>query len=168
MNAFWNFLGPLLGLGYEAKDLTFVQISLRAVIIFLATLVMVRLGHKRSLARKSAFDAVLIVILASFLARAVNGTAPLFATIGAGFVIVLLNRLLALIAYHSHSFGILIKGQPEIIVDNGSLILSTMQRNHISKHDVAEDMRLNGNVDDLSEVRLARVERSGDISFIKK
>jgi uncharacterized membrane protein YcaP (DUF421 family) len=168
MNAFSSFLGPLLGLGYDAKDLTFVQISLRAVIIFLATLVMVRLGHKRSLSRKSAFDAVLIVILASFLARAVNGTAPLFATIGAGFVIVLLNRLLALIGYHSHSFGILIKGRPEIIVENGDLILSTMRRNHISKHDLDEDMHLRAHTDDLSQVRLGRIERSGDVSFIKK
>ena len=116
MNAFSNFLGPLLGLGFEAKDLTFIQISLRAIIVFLATLIMVRLGHKRSLARKSAFDAILLVILASFLARAINGTSPLFGTIGAGFVIVLLNRLLALIAFYSHWFGILIKGRPEIIV----------------------------------------------------
>jgi uncharacterized membrane protein YcaP (DUF421 family) len=168
MNAFSNYLGPLLGLGYEAKDLTFVQISLRAVIVFLATLVMVRLGHKRSLARKSAFDVVLIIILASFLARAINGTSPLFSTIGAGFVVVLLNRLLALIAYHSHSFGILIKGRPEIIVENGNLILPIMNRNHISKHDLEEDMHLRAHTDDLSKVRLARVERSGDISFIKK
>jgi len=168
MNTFSNFVGPLLGLGSEARDLTFLQISLRAVIVFLATLVMVRLGHKRSLARKSAFDAVLIVILASFLSRAINGTAPLFGTIGAGFVIVLLNRLLALIAYHSHSFGILIKGQPEIIVENGDLILSTMLRNHISTHDLQEDLRLDAQLDDLSKIRVARVERSGDISFIKK
>jgi uncharacterized membrane protein YcaP (DUF421 family) len=168
MNAFSDFLGALLGLGYEAKDLTFVQISLRAVIVFLATLIMVRLGHKRSLARKSAFDAILLVILASFLARAINGTAPLFATIGAGFVIVLLNRLLALIAFHSHWFGILIKGRPEIIVENGNLILSTMYRNHISKHDLEEDLRLDAQLDELSSVRLARVERSGDISFVKK
>ena len=128
MNTFSNFVGPLLGLGSEARDLTFLQISLRAVIVFLATLIMVRLGHKRSLARKSAFDAILLVILASFLARAINGTAPLFATIGAGFIIVLLSRLLALIAYHSHLFGILIKGRPEIIVENGELIPSTMLR----------------------------------------
>jgi len=168
MNAFWNFLEPLLGLGFEAKDLTFIQISLRAVIIFLATLVMVRVGHKRSLAHKSAFDAVLIVILASFLARAINGTAPLFATIGAGFVIVLLNRVLALIAYHSHWFGILIKGRPEIIVESGNLIPSTMQRNHISIHDLQEDLRLDAQLEDVSSVRVARVERSGDISFIKK
>ena len=108
MNAFSNFFGPLLGLGFEAKDLTFIQISLRAIIVFLATLIMVRLGHKRSLARKSAFDAILLVILASFLARGINGTSPLFATIGAGFVIVLLNRfacvnrLLFSLVWHSH------------------------------------------------------------------
>jgi uncharacterized membrane protein YcaP (DUF421 family) len=168
MTAYSNFFGALLGLGHEAKDLTFVQISLRAVIVFLATLIMVRLGHKRSLARKSAFDAVLLVILASFLARAINGTAPLFATIGAGFVIVLLNRLLALIAFYSHGFGILIKGRPEIIVENGNLIVSTMNRNHISQHDLEEDLRLNTHLDDLSRIRLGRVERSGDISFIKK
>ena len=168
MNAFSNFVGPLLGLGFEAKDLTFIQISLRAIIVFLATLIMVRLGHKRSLARKSAFDAILLVILASFLARAINGTSPLFPTIGAGFVIVLLNRLLALIAFYSHWFGILIKGRPEIIVENGNLILPAMHRNHISKHDLQEDLRLDAQLDDLSHIRVARVERSGDISFIKK
>jgi hypothetical protein len=31
-----------------------------------------------------------------------------------------------------------------------------------------KDMRLSARTDDLSNIRLARVERSGDISFIKK
>jgi hypothetical protein len=31
MNAFWNFFGPLLGLGARPEDLTFVQISLRGI-----------------------------------------------------------------------------------------------------------------------------------------
>jgi hypothetical protein len=88
MNAFYDFFGPILGLGAEPKDLTFVQISLRGVVVFLATLLMIRLGHKRSLARKTAFDAVLIVILASVLSRAINGSAAFFATIGGGFIIV--------------------------------------------------------------------------------
>jgi hypothetical protein len=54
MNAFYDFVGPLLGLGAEPKDLTFVQISLRGIIVFLATLIMIRLGHKRSLAQSTA------------------------------------------------------------------------------------------------------------------
>ncbi len=168
MNAFWNFVRPLLGLGAEPRDLTFIQISLRGVIVFIATLIMVRVGHKRSLSRKTAFDAVLLVILASVLSRAINGSAAFFATLGGGLVLVLLHRLLAFIAFHSHWFGSLIKGLPEVIVEDGDFILGTMRRNHISTHDVEEDMRLSLRDDDISKVKKARVERSGDISFIKK
>ena len=168
MNAFWNFLGTLLGLGARPEELTFVQISLRGVVVFIATLIMVRLGHKRSLSRKTAFDAVLLVILASVLSRAINGSAAFFATLGGGLVLVLLHRLLAFIAFHSHWFGCLIKGRPELIIDDGDFVLSTMHRNHISTHDVEEDMRLSLRDDDISKVKKGRVERSGDISFIKQ
>mgnify|MGYP003694189853 CR=1 FL=1 len=75
MNAFWNSFETLLGLGVEPRNLTFVQISLRGIIVFLVTLVAVRLGHKRSLSRKTPFDAVLLVILAAVLSRAINGSA---------------------------------------------------------------------------------------------
>lgn len=168
MESFYNFLGPLLGLGVEPKELTFLQISLRGIIVFIATLLMIRLGHKRSLARKTAFDAVLIVILASVLSRAINGSAAFFATLGGSVVIVLVHRLFALIAYHSHFFGKLIKGEPEVIVENGSVILKTMGRNHISKHDLEEDLRLDAELESISQIKVARVERSGDISFIKR
>ena len=168
MHAFYNFIGPLLGLGAEPRDLTFVQISLRGVVVFIAALIMVRLGHKRSLSRKTAFDAVLLVILASVLSRAINGSAAFFATLGGGLVLVLLHRLLALIAFHSHRFGCLIKGLPEVIIDDGDFVLATMRHNHISTHDVEEDMRLSLRDDDVSKVKKARVERSGDISFIRK
>jgi uncharacterized membrane protein YcaP (DUF421 family) len=168
MNAFWNSFETLIGLSVEPKDLTFVQISLRGIIVFLATLIMVRLGHKRSLAHKTPFDAVLLVILAAVLSRAINGSAPFFPTLGGGVVLVLLHRLFAYLAYHSHRFGILVKGAPDTIVRDGECDFPMMRRNHVSMHDLEEDMRLNGHLDDLSKVRLARVERSGDISIIKK
>ncbi|MEY2439475.1 MAG: hypothetical protein QOI34_860 [Verrucomicrobiota bacterium] len=168
MNAFYDFISPILGLGVEPKDLTFLQISFRGIIVFVATLAMIRLGHKRSLARKTAFDAVLIVILASVLSRAINGSAAFFATLGGGFVIVLVHRLLALIAYYSHGFGVLIKGRPDLIIDDGDLVLSSMRRNHISRHDVEEDLRLDAKTEELADIKIGYVERSGDISFIEK
>jgi uncharacterized membrane protein YcaP (DUF421 family) len=168
MNALWNSFETLLGLSVEAKNLTFVQISLRGIIVFLATVAMVRLGHKRSLSHKTPFDAVLLVILASVLSRAINGSAAFFATIGGGAVLVLLQRLFAHLAYYSHGFGILVKGKPDIIVRDGECDFRMMRRNHISTHDLEEDMRLDAHLDDVSKVRLARIERSGNISFIKK
>src|SRR5436305_9786479 len=134
MNAFWNSLEIFLGLGVQPKDLTFVQISVRGIIVFLATLIMVRLGHKRPLAQKTPFDAILLVILASVLARAINGSAAFFATLGGGLVLVLLHRIFAHLAFYSHKFGKLIKGTPDLIVEDGNLIVSRMRRNHISPH----------------------------------
>jgi hypothetical protein len=112
MNAFWNSFETLVGLSVEPKDLTFVQISLRGIIVFLATLIMIRLGHKRLLTRRTPFDAILLVILAAVLSRAINGSAAFFATLGGGVVLVFPHRLFAHLAYHSHGFGILVKGRP--------------------------------------------------------
>src|SRR6266446_7937068 len=119
MNAFWNSFETLLGLGVEPRNLTFVQISLRGIIVFLVTLAAVRLGHKRSLARKTPFDAVLLVILAAVLSRAINGSAPFFPTLGGGVVLVLLHRLFAYLAYHWHRFEILVKAGPDTFVRGG-------------------------------------------------
>jgi uncharacterized membrane protein YcaP (DUF421 family) len=168
MNAFWNSFETFLGLGVEPKDLSFIQISLRGIIVFLVTLIAMRLGHKRSLSRKTPFDAVLLVILAAVLSRAINGSAAFFATLGGGVVLVVLHRLFAHLAYYSHGFGILVKGKPDTIVRDGECDFEMMRRNHVSTHDLEEDMRLDAHTDDLSKIRLARVERSGDISFIKK
>ena len=167
MNTFSQFLHTLLGLGTEPKDLTFLQVSVRGVIVFIATLIMVRLGNKRSLAEKTAFDAVLIVIIGSMLARVINGSEAFFPTLGTGFVLVFLHRLLGLAAYYSHSFGILVKGKPVVLVQDGKLQQRKMLWEHISKHDLEEDMRLDAHTEDMSKIQVARLERSGDISFIK-
>src|SRR5919197_3393645 len=167
MNTFSQSVQLLLGLSAEPKELTLLQVTLRGIIVFVATLIMVRLASKRSLADKTAFDTALMVIIASALARAVNGSAAFFPTLGGGFVLVILHRALAIAADYSHPFGMLIKGKPAVLVQNGRLLRKSMHINHISEHDLEEDMRLNAATEDLSKIRVARIERSGDISFIK-
>src|ERR1041385_236489 len=167
MNTLSQFAEALLGLGTQPKDLTFLQVSIRGFIIFVTTLVMVRLSSKRSLAEKTAFDAVLVVIIGSMVARAINGSGPFFPTLGGGLILVIIHRLFGLTAYFSHAFGILVKGKPEVLVQNGALNRKNMVWNHISEHDLQEDMRLQAKTEDLSRIKVARVERSGDISFIK-
>jgi len=167
MNTFSQLLQTLLGISTEPRELTFLQVAIRGVIIFIATLVMVRLSSKRSLAEKTAFDAVLVVIIGSMLSRAINGSAAFFPTLGSGFVLVLLHRLFGLTAYYSHAFGILLKGKPVVLLQNGRLERKNMLWNHSSEHDLEEDMRLEARAEDLSRTKVARVERSGDISFIK-
>jgi uncharacterized membrane protein YcaP (DUF421 family) len=158
----------VLGLGRDATELTFVQISLRGVIVFLAALIIVRCGDRRFLSQKTAFDAVLGFILASMLARAVNGTAAFFPTLGGGLVLVVLHRILAYWSYRSHAFGVLIKGRSDVIVQDGQLDERAASRNRLSDHDLVEDLRLNGNVAAVSDVALGVLERNGRVSVVRR
>jgi uncharacterized membrane protein YcaP (DUF421 family) len=167
MEAF-AFLTPLFGLSTEPKDLTALQLSMRGIVILFSALVLVRIGAKRALARKTPLDMVMIVIVGSLLSRSINGSGPLFGTIAASFVIVVLHRLLELLAYSFHPLGVAMKGAPGVVVENGHYIEKTLRQNHITTRDVEEDLRLDGKTEDIGKVRIARVERSGDISFLYK
>lgn len=166
INAFYNWAGPILGLNVEPKTLSFSQISIRGIIVMSFTLFIIRLGDKRSLSKKSAFDAALLIILASVLARAINGSAAFFATLGGSAVIVAVHRAMAYASCRWDGFRHLVKGRPDEIVRNGEFIEDAMRLHHVSREDICEDLRLDGE-DDLAKVRVARLECSGDISFIK-
>jgi uncharacterized membrane protein YcaP (DUF421 family) len=165
---FFEWMHEHLGFGSEPKNLTFLQIAIRGIIVFIITLVMVRCGDKRFLSKKTAFDAILGLILASMLARAVNGSAAFWPTLGGGFVLVGLHRLIAFLSRRWHKFGILVKGTSDLVVRDGQVVEAGMRRNDLSEHDLQEDLRLKGQVDDLSKVKVAYAERNGQISIVHK
>ncbi len=162
-----KILYSLFGVEVEAQHLTIYQVLLRAVVVFFAALVIVRVADKRFFAKKTAFDLILGFILASMLARAINGSEQLVPTISAGFVLALLHRLLGFLACRSKRFGALIKGSAQTLVEAGSLNEVEMKRHHIAEDDLVEELRLNG-VESPEDAKLAVLERSGEISVVKK
>ncbi len=133
MNALQNFLVLFLGQDGKATELTLLQISLRGLVIFFVGLALVRIGDRRSLSEKTAFDAIFIVLVGSMLSRAINGTAPFLATIAAGTALMIIHRACAFGACKLQWFGKLIKGQPVTLVWNGEINWTEMQRSLVSK-----------------------------------
>jgi uncharacterized membrane protein YcaP (DUF421 family) len=168
MNALQNFFLPLLGPDGKANELTLLHISVRALFIFIIGLALVRIGDRRSLSEKTAFDAIFIVLIGSMLSRAINGTAPFFTTVAAGVVLMVIHRACAFGACKSHAFGKLLKGAPVTLVHNGTIDRAQMRRCLVSEHDLEGDLRLDARTEDVSTIAFARLERSGDISFLKK
>jgi uncharacterized membrane protein YcaP (DUF421 family) len=168
MNAFQNLFLTLLGPDGKATELTLLHVSIRALFIFIIGLALVRIGDRRSLSEKTAFDAIFIVLIGSMLSRAINGTAPFFTTIAAGIVLMVIHRVCALGACKSHAFGKLLKGRPLTLIRDGKIDRVQMRRSLVSDHDLEEDLRLDARTEDFSTIATARLERSGDISFIKK
>lgn len=59
--AVWEQLRALSGLGTDIGDVASGQMALRTIIIYAATLIIVRTGSGRFLAKASAFDRILAV-----------------------------------------------------------------------------------------------------------
>jgi uncharacterized membrane protein YcaP (DUF421 family) len=167
MNAIYDFVQMLVGPDGKPTELTLFHFCLRGFVIFIFGLVMVRVGDRRSLAEKTGFDTLFMIFIGAVLARAINGSAPFVNTLGCAFFLMIVHRFFAFIAFHSHAFGKLIKGNPVRLVTDGEFDWKAMKRHLVSRHDLEEDLRLSAKIDDLSQIRAARLERSGDVSFIK-
>ena len=48
---------------------------------------------------------IFIVLVGSMLSRAINGPSPFFATIGAGFALMVIHRVFAFGAFKSHALA---------------------------------------------------------------
>jgi uncharacterized membrane protein YcaP (DUF421 family) len=168
MNAIRDFIQILIGPDGQPKDLTLQQLCLRAFMIFVFGLAMVRIGDRRSLAEKTGFDTLFLILIGAILARAINGSAGFLTTLGCALFLMIIHRLFAFIAFHSHVFGKLIKGNAVMLVNDGQFNWKAMKHHLVSKHDLEEDLRLAAKAEDISSIRRARLERSGDVSFIEK
>src|SRR5438105_12277093 len=124
-----------LGLNVEPRDLTLLQVSLRGVIVFIAALVLLRIADRRFLAKLSAFDALLGFILASMLARAINGSASFLPTLGGGLILVGLHRLLGWVAFRFPPLEKLLKGRPNVLVRDGKLMAGALKSHNVSCSD---------------------------------
>lgn len=167
MHEVWEGIRWALGLGAEPKMLTFWQMALRTIIIYVAGLMAIRLvGDRRFGGRYTVYDVILSFAFGSLLSRAINGSSPFWVTIGAGFVLVGMNRLFALIASRSRRFSQLISGNSLVLIQDGEIQWDNMNKSHISQQQLLSSLRSNGHLSAPSEVKVARFERNGQISVI--
>jgi len=163
-----EFLNDWLGLDVSVMALTWTQLCARTVVVFAFGLLLVRLADRRFLGRNAGFDVVLAIVLGSVVSRAINGQAAFFPTLGAGFVLVLLHRLLAIVSCRSHVVSRLLKGSDCLLIRDGQIDRVALRRAEFSEDDLLENLRLRGNVASAEDVAEARLERNGQISVVLK
>jgi uncharacterized membrane protein YcaP (DUF421 family) len=164
----WSNISWALGLELEGKDLDVWRMALRALIVFVVAIAMIRLGNKRFMGKNTALDVMLGIVFGSLISRAITGNAPFFPTLAAGLVLVASHWALSAIAFHWKGFGALIKGDERTLIRDGEIQWNEMRKAHITEKDLKEALRNNGKLDDPSEVKVALLERNGDISVIPR
>lgn len=154
-------------LGIGSQTITWYQAVLRTVIVYIATIAMVRIGEKRFLGKHTAFDVIVGFILGSMISSAINSPVPFWSTLLAGFVLVGLHWLFALITFRWDILDTFLKGASHQLVENGRIDWKLMKKNFITQQDLMQQLRLADGTENLESIKKAYFERSGDISFIK-
>ena len=152
--------------GY-GKDLNSLQMGSRALVMFFITLALLRFTGMRSLGQRSAFDAIIVIMLGSLLSRAVVGVSPFLPTVVAGTVMAATHKIIAIITVKNDVIGRLVKGQKRLLFQNDKYIEKNMLSACVSYKDLQEDIRLN-NEDSTENIKEIYMERSGHVSIVKK
>ncbi|HKC66959.1 MAG TPA: YetF domain-containing protein [Bacteroidia bacterium] len=152
----------------RGKELGIFQMSMRTVLIFLITLLFIRISGKRAFGMHMPVDNVMTILLGALLSRAIVGASPFIATVISGFVLVVLYRICTGMGVFSKLFGKIVKGSSILIYQNGKMIKENMVTAMVTEEDLMEEMRVNSNLGSLEDVETAHVERNGEISIVKK
>ncbi|MES2559292.1 MAG: YetF domain-containing protein [Bacteroidota bacterium] len=152
----------------EVPDLTFLQVGIRGFVVFIIALALLRLAGRRAFGMGTAFDNVICMLLGAVLSRAVVGASPFMPTVTGAVVIVAFYRLFAWLSLKSHRFGKLVKGESELIYENGKMNREHMNHCLVTEKDLLERVHHEAHVDSLEDIDKAYLERDGAISVIKK
>jgi uncharacterized membrane protein YcaP (DUF421 family) len=145
-----------------------MDIVLRAVVLYVFIVFVMRVIGRRELSSMTPFDLVLLIILGDAIQQgltqddySVTGAILAVATIAT------LQVLTSYLSYRSKKARTVLEGDPIVLVDHGQIVQGNLKRERMTEDEVAEEMRQQ-QIPSLDEVEWAIIEANGSISFIKK
>jgi uncharacterized membrane protein YcaP (DUF421 family) len=140
---------------------------LRAVVVYVALLVALRVFGKREVGQFTVFDLVFVLLVANALQPAMTGPdnsltgglVLIVALVGANFIVGQLDRVPVI-----HR---LFTPPPAVVIRDGKYVKATMEREGITEDEIEMAIREHG-LESAKDVRLAELEADGSISVVSK
>jgi uncharacterized membrane protein YcaP (DUF421 family) len=145
-----------------------LAIAAKTAVIYLLVVLGLRLLGTRELGEMSAYDFVLIVVIANAVQNAlVGGDNSLVGGLISAFTLLLTNRVLTFFLDTFPAFRKGLIGEPVVLVMDGRERERLMRREGIDREELMAALREHG-VADLEDVKLAVLEVDGEISVVPK
>lgn len=170
----WRLAGLLVLLAALplATLLVGVDESARASVVHIAVSYVVLLAAfrvlgKRELGRLSPFELVTLMLIPEILSNTLQGEASLVPGLAGLCVILFLVLLSSALAQRFRVVQRVVEPEPTLLVLNGRILTHNMNLERIAPDELESEMRKQG-LADLSQVRFAVLEGSGNITFVPR
>jgi len=145
-----------------------MDIALRAIVLYVFVILLMRVTGRRELSTLSAIDLVLLIILGDAIQQGL--TQDDYSLTGA---VIAVSTIAALqvgssyLSFRSRRVRRVLEGEPIVIVQDGKLIERNMKRERLTEDEVAEEMRAQ-QIGSFADVEWGILETNGTMSFIPK
>lgn len=160
-----DFLTNIFG---EGKELNWYQMSSRGIVIFIITLLLLRISGRRSFGLRTPMDNIISITLGAVLSRAVVGVSPFIPVVATGLVIALLHRGLGWLIVRHKKIARILEGNKILLFSEGSFIHENLRRVQASEEHIMQGIRKSALTEKLEKIDKVYMERNGEISAIKK
>lgn len=146
-----------------------MDLVVRSAIIFLALLVLMRLGGNKQFSELTAFDAVLIIVIAEVTGNSLSGQDySITASIVVITSLVFFDITLSWFKARFRKFDKVAEGIPVLVAENGKMIEKTAKKERIDEGDILAAARKDHGLERLDQIRYAVLEKGGKISVIPR
>jgi uncharacterized membrane protein YcaP (DUF421 family) len=143
-----------------------IEKVLRAILVYLFLVLLLRLAGRRELAQINTFDLVVLLTLSNTVQNAIigNDNSLLGGIIGAT-TLVLTNMAMVRFLHRHRALRRWLEGEPVVLVRHGRLVRANLEREAIAEDELLAALRRQGAAD-LRDVEEAILEPNGTISVI--
>jgi uncharacterized membrane protein YcaP (DUF421 family) len=140
------------------------EFVVRAMIVYIFLLLLLRLTGKRQVGQLAPFDLVLLLVLSNAVQNSMNGgDNSLIGGLISAATLVLLNFAVGQATYKNKRLEALIEGRPQVLVHNGKLFEEVLTHAKMTHHELNAALRRAG-CSTVEDVHLAVLENNGQIS----
>jgi uncharacterized membrane protein YcaP (DUF421 family) len=142
---------------------------IRALVIYLALIILFRGSGKRTLAQATTFDFVLLLIVAEATQQALLGEdfSLTYAVIVVATLIAV-DRIADFVSFRFPRVGRIAQSVPVVLLENGRPREDRMRRAHVNVDGILDAARQSHGIGRLDQIQSAVLERSGGISIIPR
>ncbi len=152
----------------ELLSNNYIRIIGSTLAVYLFIVIAIRLFGKKELAQLSVVDLVFILLISNAVQNAMVGPdSTLLGGLVAASTLFLVNYVLKYLLYRFPKFGKIVQGDATMLVYQGKMIKSHMEKVRVSEDELMEAIREHG-VNSVKEVDLAIMEVDGSISVLSE
>jgi uncharacterized membrane protein YcaP (DUF421 family) len=145
-----------------------MDLVLRATIVFFFIFLLTRIVGRRELSSLEPFDLILLIVMGDLVQQGITQSDySVTGVILAAGTISLLTVAVSYVSFRFPRTRPLLEGQPLVVIQDGEVLEKNLRRERLTRDELAEAARLQ-QISSLKDVSWAILEKSGQISFIKK